>query len=70
MDKLLLTKCLRCRDAAIYDKFTVPMDSFGMKMLISGKIVDPVILKNRQLIRSGQGINLLIEKMRVSKMHP
>ena len=29
MDKLLLTKCLRCRGAVIYDKFLVPMSSFG-----------------------------------------
>jgi hypothetical protein len=28
MDKLLLTKCLRCKGAMTYDKFTVPRNSF------------------------------------------
>jgi hypothetical protein len=29
MDNLLLTKCLRCKGAMTYDKFTVPMSNFG-----------------------------------------
>ena len=28
MDKLLLTKCLRCRGAVIYDKFYGPHEQF------------------------------------------
>jgi hypothetical protein len=63
MGKLLLTKCLRCRGAVIYDKFYGPHEQFwGGKCLICGEIVDPVILENRQLMRTGQGINLRREK--------
>jgi hypothetical protein len=35
MDKLLLSKCLRCRGAVIYDKFYGPHEQFwGWKCLI------------------------------------
>jgi hypothetical protein len=43
----------------IYDKFYGLQEQFwGWKCVICGEIVDPVILENRQLMRSGQGINL------------
>jgi hypothetical protein len=59
MYKLPLTKCPRCRGAVIYDKFCGPHEQFwGWKCLICGEIVDPVILENRQLMRTGQGINV------------
>jgi hypothetical protein len=71
MDTLLLTKCLRCRGAVIYDKFYGPHDQFwGWKCLICGEIVDPVILENRELMRARQGISLSKERMRVSKGIP
>jgi hypothetical protein len=57
MERLLLTKCLRCSGAVIYDKFYSANEQFwGWKCLICGEIVDPVILENRQLMRAGQGI--------------
>ena len=59
MDKLLLTKCLRCSGAVIYDTFYYSYEQFwGWRCLICGEIVDPVILENRQLMRSGQRINV------------
>ena len=59
MGKLLLTKCLRCRGAVIYDKFYGPYEQFwGWKCLICGEIVDPVILESRQLMNAGQEISL------------
>jgi len=59
MGKLLLTKCLRCRGAVVYDKFYGPHEQFwGWKCLICREIVDPVILENRQLMRAGQEINV------------
>ena len=65
MGKSLLTKCLRCRGAVIYDKFYGFEEQFmGWKCLICGEIVDPVILENRQLMRAGQGINLRRARMR------
>jgi hypothetical protein len=57
MEGLLLTKCLRCSGAVIYDKFYSTNETFwGWKCLICGEIVDPVILENRQLMQTGQGI--------------
>jgi hypothetical protein len=59
MDKLLLTKCLRCRGVMIHDTFYGSQGQFrGRKCLICGEIVDPVILENRQLMRAGHEINL------------
>ena len=59
MGKLLFTKCFRCRGAMIYDKFYGLQEQFwGWKCVICGEIVDPVILENRQLMRSGQETNL------------
>jgi len=55
MDKSYFAKCLRCRGAIVYDKFYGQCEQFwGWKCLICGEIVDPVILKNRQLMRTGQ----------------
>jgi DNA-directed RNA polymerase subunit RPC12/RpoP len=54
MGKSLLTKCLRCWGAVIYDKFYGSQEQFmGWKCLICGEIVDPVILESRQLMRAG-----------------
>jgi len=59
MGKLLFTKCLRCRGAMIYDKFYGAREQFwGWKCVICGEIVDPVILENRQLMTTGQVINV------------
>jgi len=64
MDALLLTKYLRCRDTLIYDKFYGPHEQFcGWNCLICGEIVDPVVLWNRQLMKAGQGIKVLKERM-------
>jgi len=58
MDKSLLGKCPRCRGTITYDKFYGSHEQFwGWKCLICGEIIDPVILANRQLTRSGQKIN-------------
>ena len=63
MDRLLLTKCLRCRGAMTYDKFYGSHGEFwGWKCLICGEIVDPVILNNRQSMVAGQEINIRREK--------
>jgi len=59
MNRMLFTKCLRCRGAMIYDKFYGPHEQFwAWKCLICGEVVDPVILQNRQLMRAGPGINV------------
>jgi hypothetical protein len=41
-------KCLRCGGAMVRDKFYSPTDWFwGLKCVICGEIIDPLILKNR-----------------------
>jgi hypothetical protein len=58
MDKLLLRKCPRCSGTIAYDKFYGSHEQFwGWKCLICGEIIDPVILANRQLMRSGRRIS-------------
>ncbi len=53
-----------CMGAVIYDKFYGPREQFwGWKCLTCGEIVDPVILENRQLMRTGQGINVRKARM-------
>lgn len=57
MENLLYTRCLRCNGAVIYDKFYDRYEQFwGWRCLICGDIVDPIILKNRQLTKAGQGV--------------
>ena len=59
MEKMFFVKCHRCMGAMVYDKFYGSQEQFwGWKCLICGEIVDPVILENRQLMRSGQVINV------------
>jgi len=73
MEKSLFTKCFRCGSAMFYDKFYGPNDQFwGWKCLICGEIVDPVILENRQLMASGQGLNFPrpAANTQTYKMHP
>jgi hypothetical protein len=46
--KGMLMKCLRCGGAMIHDKFYGPHECFwGLKCVICGEIIDPLILKNR-----------------------
>jgi hypothetical protein len=57
MDKVPHAKCLRCGGAMIYDKFYGSFEQFwGWKCLICGDIVDPIIMKNRQLSKGGRGL--------------
>jgi hypothetical protein len=56
---MTLTKCLRCNGAVIYNKFYGVEDQFwGWKCLICGEIFDQVILENRELMKTGQGIDV------------
>jgi hypothetical protein len=59
MEKIFITKCLRCCGAVVYDKFYGPHGQFwGWKCLICGDIVDPLILANRRLVKTGQEIKV------------
>ena len=59
MEKSFFSRCSRCGGAMIYDKFYGHNEDFwGLKCLICGEIIDPVILENRELMRMGLGVNL------------
>ena len=59
MGELTFSRCERCKGAMVYDKFCGAQEQFwGWKCVICGEILDPVILENRQLMRSGQETNL------------
>ena len=58
MDRLLFKKCLRCSGLMVFDTFCGPYETFwGWKCLNCGEIVDPVILENRGLMKTGQERN-------------
>jgi hypothetical protein len=66
MNKLLLTKCLRCRGVVVYDNFYYNHEEFwGWKCLNCGEIVDRVILENRQLMRTGRRIDIRRAKKKI-----
>jgi hypothetical protein len=57
MEKSLIKKCQRCGGIMYFDKFYGRNEQFwGLKCVICGEIVDPVILENRALMRAGQAI--------------
>ena len=57
MGKLPSVRCLRCRSGMSYDFFYGLQEQFwGWKCFICGDIVDPVILENRRLMKSGRVI--------------
>jgi hypothetical protein len=59
MDKSLFSKCPRCGGTLAYVNFYGSHEQFwGWKCLICGEIVDPVILANRQLMKSGHRIDV------------
>ncbi|MDP1990371.1 MAG: hypothetical protein Q8K00_05055 [Syntrophales bacterium] len=56
-------RCVRCGGKMVYESFLGPYEQFtGLKCVICGEVIDPVILQNRQLMKDG-GI-LMIPKER------
>jgi hypothetical protein len=59
MNEMFLRKCQRCGGATVQDKFYGLQEQFwGVKCVICGEVVDPVILENRQLMRASPGMDL------------
>jgi hypothetical protein len=53
------------------DQFRGTSERFwGWKCIFCGEIIDPLILENRRLMSTGQGIPLPREVVRSCKMHP
>lgn len=71
MGKSLIMKCHRCGGAMFSDQFRGTTERFwGWKCIFCGEIIDPLILENRRLMSTGQGIPLPREAARSCKMHP
>jgi hypothetical protein len=53
MRKSPYSRCARCGGIMIHESFFGPDEQFtGLKCVICGEIIDPVILQNRELMRS------------------
>lgn len=54
MEKSPYSRCSRCGGNMIHESFFGPIDHFtGLKCVICGDVIDPVILQNRQLTKAG-----------------
>ena len=54
MEKSPYSRCSRCGGNMIYESFFGPIEHFtGLKCVICGDVIDPVILQNRQLMKAG-----------------
>jgi hypothetical protein len=54
MIKSLYSRCSRCGGMMIYESFFCTDEQFtGLKCVICGEVIDPVILQNRLLMRAG-----------------
>jgi len=59
MGNTLVSKCLRCGGTMYYDKFYCLNEQFwGLKCLICGDVIDPVILENRALKRARRKVHI------------
>jgi hypothetical protein len=64
-------KCLRCKGFMVYEKYHNPQEAvWGLKCLMCGDVIDPIILHNRKLINMDQW--MLSTKVKRSKamLHP
>jgi hypothetical protein len=47
-------RCVRCGGKMVHESFFGPFEQFtGLKCVICGEVIDPVILQNRQLMKEG-----------------
>lgn len=61
-------KCLRCGGAMVRDKFYSSNDWFwGLKCVICGEIIDPLIIRNRMSLNVIREISQPRKRMSVSR---
>jgi hypothetical protein len=54
MNKSHYSRCSRCGGKMVYESFLGPYEQFsGLKCVICGEVIDPIILQNRQLMKDG-----------------
>ncbi len=63
MGKSPYSRCSRCGGNMVHESFFGPNEQFtGLKCVICGEVIDPVILQNRELMRTGNVMMLLKER--------
>ena len=68
MEKLPYSSCSRCGGNMVHESFFNLNEQFtGLKCVICGDVIDPVILQNRQLIKAGHVMILPKERGAASK---
>jgi hypothetical protein len=62
MKKSPYLRCSCCGGNMVYESFFGLNEQFtGLKCIICGDVIDPVILQNREQMKRGQRMNLLEE---------
>ena len=52
MNKSPYSRCSRCGGKMVHESFLGPYEQFiGLKCVICGEVIDPIILQNRQLMK-------------------
>jgi hypothetical protein len=63
MEKSPYSRCSRCGGNMVHESFFGPNEQFtGLKCVICGEVIDPVILQNRELMRTGHLMSFLKER--------
>lgn len=68
MGKSPYSRCSRCGGNMVHESFFGPIEHFtGLKCVICGDVIDPVILQNRQLMKAGHVMILPKERGATAK---
>ncbi|MDP1992163.1 MAG: hypothetical protein Q8K00_14215 [Syntrophales bacterium] len=68
MEKSPYSRCSRCGGNMVHESFFSLVEQFtGLKCVICGDVIDPVILQNRQLMKAGHVMILPKERGAASK---
>lgn len=63
MGKSPYSRCSRCGGNMVHESFFGPSEQFrGLRCVICGEVIDPVILQNRELMRTGRVMALPNER--------
>ena len=64
-------KCLRCGGFMVYEEFYYPQASvWGLKCLMCGENIDPIIIENRKLISTVQTLPPQQVRRPKAELHP
>jgi hypothetical protein len=70
MEKSPYSRCSRCGGNMVHENFFGPSEQFsGLKCVFCGEVIDPVILQNRQLMKTGHVMLLPKERRAAEFIH-